>query len=86
MFMKKPLLSNVPLASQTNRFLKLSLALCAVFVLITSYSAKAQRDCFSDEWHSPWQRGGQGVRELLKDIPISRKWHDLPIATKQEST
>ena len=40
--------------------------------------------CSPESWHPPVNTGGTGVQALLKTVPISTTWADLPATTKDQ--
>ncbi|HXN20144.1 MAG TPA: hypothetical protein VN875_17535 [Candidatus Binatus sp.] len=71
----------------------LAIAIALLLIENTSFGG-AQRSCRSDSatknvdecraipWTPPPGEGGLGIQALLKDIPISTKWADVPVTTK----
>jgi hypothetical protein len=52
--------------------------------LASQTSAGDGSACSPESWHPPVNTGGTGVQALLKTVPISTKWADLPATTKDQ--
>jgi hypothetical protein len=50
----------------------------------TRTTSNAAAACSAELWTPPIDSGGAGVQALLKSIPITTKWADIPIATKSQ--